>query len=170
MRSLDKRSARSLGVEPLARSAASQSLPRRGRLDLASLVEGGGTRRKPRDGGSRCGERTKNDARCFYYGCDSFRLAFGEPPSSRGRLCLAALRAGGFNSRTMQADWNQSEEEPLYSCVSMIVGSNNEDILKTLVQAFHKRMRPTDFIHPAFVSPLSFLPVFVQKQRQKACR
>jgi hypothetical protein len=105
---------RSPRVEPLARSAASQSLPRRGRLDLASLVEGGGTRLSPRAGGSGCGERAGNDARCLCHGRYSFRLAFGEPPSSRGRRCLAALRAGGFNSRTMQADWNQSEEEPLY--------------------------------------------------------
>jgi hypothetical protein len=39
----------------------------------------------------------------------------GSPSASHlpqgGRLCLAALRAGGFNSRIAQADLNQSEEE-----------------------------------------------------------
>jgi hypothetical protein len=55
---------------------------------------------KPRDGGSGCGEQAGNNARCFYYGCDSFRLAFGEPPSSRGRLGFASLGEGGVARRS----------------------------------------------------------------------
>jgi hypothetical protein len=51
-------------------------------LDLASLIEGGVAWLSPHDGGSRCEERTKNDARCLCHVRDSFRLAFGEPPSS----------------------------------------------------------------------------------------
>jgi hypothetical protein len=63
-------------------------------LNFASLDEGGVARLSPRDGGSRCGERAGNKACCLCYGCDSFRLAFGEPPSLRRRLWLATLRVG----------------------------------------------------------------------------
>jgi hypothetical protein len=63
-------------------------------LGFASLGEGGVARLSPRDGGSECGERAGNEVCCLCCGCDSFRLAFGEPPSSRGRLGVATLRVG----------------------------------------------------------------------------
>jgi hypothetical protein len=64
------------------RRAAPALLIWRGRWVFASLGEGGVARGWPPGGGGRWGERAGNNTRCLCYGCNSFRLAFGEPPSS----------------------------------------------------------------------------------------